>query len=121
MELVRSGKFKLEATCRALQAGPWLVERAFPSRARWRAHPAVVANDGKGQWALIATSSITLADASQLLCAKGIAGPLKIANALNLDGGSSTALQAGLPPAILIDLTAFGAVRSYLTIAPRRP
>jgi uncharacterized protein YigE (DUF2233 family) len=125
MELVRSGKFKLGSDVQeALQAGPWLVEKGVPVAGlddTRTARRTIVANDGKGQWALIATSSITLADASQLLCAKGIAGPLKIANALNLDGGSSTALQAGLPPAILIDLAALGAVRSYLTIAPRRP
>jgi hypothetical protein len=40
---------------------------------------------------------------------------------MNLDGGSSTALQAGLPPEILIDIAAIGPVRNYLIVAPRRP
>ena len=125
MELVRSGKFESGSDVQeALQAGPWLVEKSAPVAGlddTRSARRTIIANDGKGQWALIATSSITLADASRLLCAKGIIGPLKIANALNLDGGSSTALRAGLPPEILIDITAFGPVRNYLTIAPRRP
>jgi uncharacterized protein YigE (DUF2233 family) len=125
MELVRSGKFKSGSDVQeALQAGPWLVEKGAPVAGlddTRSARRTVVANDGKGQWALIATSSITLADASRLLCAKGITGPLKIANALNLDGGSSTALQAGLPPEILIDIAAFGSVRNYLSVVPRRP
>ena len=120
MELVRSGKFKVGSDAQeAMQAGPWMVEKGVPVAGL--ARRTIVANDGKGQWALIASSSITLADASRLLCEKGITGPLKIANALNLDGGSSTALQAGLPPEILIDIAAFGSVRNYLTIAPRRP
>jgi uncharacterized protein YigE (DUF2233 family) len=125
MELVRSGKFKLGSDVQeAMQAGPWLVEKGVPVAGlddTRNARRTIVANDGKGQWTLIATSSITLAGASQILCEKGITGPLKIANALNLDGGSSTALQAGLPPEILIDIAAFGPVRNYLTIAPRRP
>ena len=125
MELVRSGKFKSGSDVQeALQAGPWLVEKGLPVAGlddTRSARRTIVANDGKGQWALIATSSITLADVARLLCAKGIIGPLKIANALNLDGGSSTALQAGLPPEILLDIAAFGSVRNYLTIAPRRP
>ena len=123
MELVRSGKFKSGSDVQeALQAGPWLVEKGVPVAGlddTRSARRTIVANDGKGQWALIATSAITLADASRLLCAKGIIGPLKIANALNLDGGSSTALQAGLPPEILINIAALGPVRNYLTIAPR--
>ena len=114
-----------EATCRKpCRQVPGWWKRAFPVAGlddTRNARRTIVANDGKGQWALIATSSITLADASRLLCAKGIIGPLKIANALNLDGGSSTALQAGLPPEILIDIAALGPVRNYLTIAPRRP
>jgi hypothetical protein len=125
IELVRSGKFKSGSDVQqALQAGPWLVEKGAPVAGlddTRSARRTIVANDGKGQWALIATSSITLADASRLLCAKGIIGPLKIANALNLDGGSSTALQAGLPPEILIEIAALGPVRNYLIVAPRRP
>jgi uncharacterized protein YigE (DUF2233 family) len=125
MELVRSGKFKSGGDVQeALQAGPWLVEKGLPVAGlddTRSARRTIVANDGKGQWALIATSSITLADVARLLCAKGIIGPLKIANALNLDGGSSTALQAGLSPEILINIAALGSVRNYLTIAPRRP
>jgi exopolysaccharide biosynthesis protein len=122
---VRSGKFKFGSDVQeALQAGPWLVEKGAPVAGlddTRSARRTIVANDGKGQWALLATSSITLADASRLLCAQGIIGPLKIANALNLDGGSSIAFQAGLAPEILIDLRSLGPVRNYLTIAPRRP
>jgi uncharacterized protein YigE (DUF2233 family) len=124
IELVRSGKFKAGPdVLDALQAGPWLVEKGTPvsglNDARL-ARRTIVANDGKGRWALIAVSPITLADAARVLCLKGILGPLTIANALNFDGGSSTALRASYEGGILIDITSFGPVRNYLAIAPRR-
>jgi Phosphodiester glycosidase len=124
MELVRASRFKSTSDVQeALQAGPWLVEKGAPIAGlddTRSARRTIVANDGKGQWALIATSAITLAGASRLLSSTGNVGPLRIANALNLDGGSSTALQAGLPPEVLIDIPALGPVRNYLAIAPRR-
>jgi uncharacterized protein YigE (DUF2233 family) len=124
MELVRSGKFKPGADVKeALQAGPWLVERGAPVAGLNDTRPArrtIVANDGKDRWVLLATSAMTLADAARFLCVKGIVGPLTVANALNLDGGSSTALRAGLGEDILIDIASFGPVRNYLAIAPRQ-
>ena len=124
IELLRSGKFKPGTDVQeALQAGPWLVERGLPVAGLDDTRPArrtIVANDGKGRWTLVALSPVTLADAASLLCVKGIAGPLAITNALNLDGGSSTALRAGLEGDILIDIGSFGPVRNYLAIAPRR-
>jgi uncharacterized protein YigE (DUF2233 family) len=124
MELVRSGRFKPGADVQeALQAGPWLVERGTPVAGLDDTRPArrtIVANDGKGRWVLLATSHATLADAARLLCVKGITGPVTIANALNLDGGSSTALRAGREGQVLIDIVSLGPVRNYLAIAPRR-
>ena len=120
IELVRSGKFKAGPDVQdALQAGPWLVEKGTPvsglNDARL-ARRTIVANDGKGHWALVAVSPVTLADAARVLCLKGILGPLTIANALNFDGGSSTALRASSEGGILIDITSFGPVRNYLAI-----
>ena len=124
MELVRSGKFKPGADVQeALQAGPWLVERGAPVAGLDDTRPArrtIVANDEKGHWVLVVLSPVTLAEASRLLCLKGMIGPPTIANALNLDGGSSTALRAGGEGRVLIDIASFGPVRNYLAIAPRR-
>lgn len=124
IELVRSGRFKPGVDVQeALQAGPWLVERGTPVAGLNHTRPArrtIVANDGKGRWVLLATSPVTLADAARLLCLKGIIGPLTIANALNLDGGSSTALRAEGQGRVLIDIASLGSVRNYLAIAPRR-
>jgi uncharacterized protein YigE (DUF2233 family) len=124
MELVRSSKFKASAEVQdALQAGPWLVERGAPvpglNDAR-SARRTVVANDGKGHWALVVVSSVTLAEAAKILCVEGIAGTVRIANALNLDGGSSTALWATARGQVVIDIAPFGPVRNYLAIASRQ-
>jgi len=124
IELVRSGNFKLGTDVQeALQAGPWLVEKGAPvaglNDARL-ARRTIVANDGKGHWALVAISPVTLADAARMLCLKGITGSWTIANALNFDGGSSTALRAGLEGRVLIDISPFGPVRNYLAIVRRQ-
>jgi hypothetical protein len=123
IELVRSGQFrKGEDLQEALQAGPWLVEKGAPVAGldeQRLARRTIVASDGKGQWAIIATSPVTLAEAARMLSLKGIAGPWMIANALNFDGGSSTALHAEAKGRALIHIASFGAVRNYLAIVPR--
>ena len=124
IELVRSGHFKAGTDLQeALQAGPWLVEKGAPVTGlndERLARRTIVANDGKGHWALVAISPVTLADAARLLCLKGITGAWTVANALNFDGGSSTALRAGLEGRVLIDITSFGPVRNYLAIVRRQ-
>jgi uncharacterized protein YigE (DUF2233 family) len=123
IELVRSGRFKPGKDVQeALQGGPWLVERGEPVGGlndEGRARRTVVANDGKGHWALVAISAVTLAEAARILCVKGAAGSWTVANALNLDGGSSTALRAAVDDRALIDISSFGRVRNYLAIVRR--
>ena len=123
IELVRSGHFKPGADVQeALQAGPWLVEKGAPATGlndERLARRTIVANDGKGHWALVAISPVTLADAARILCLNGITGSWPVANALNFDGGSSTALRAGSEERVLIDIISFGPVRNYLAIVRR--
>ncbi len=123
IELVRSGHFKPGNDIQeALQAGPWLVEKGAPVTGlneERLARRTLVANDGKGHWALVATSPVTLADTARILSLKGIAGSLTVANALNFDGGSSTALHAASEGRVFINVTSFGPVRNYLAIIPR--
>jgi uncharacterized protein YigE (DUF2233 family) len=123
MELVRSNHFKPGDDIQdALQAGPWLVEKGAPVaglNGERRARRTIVANDGRGNWVLVATSPVTLADAGRVLCLKGVAGSSTITNALNFDGGSSTALRATSQGRVLIDIGSLGAVRNYLAIVGR--
>ncbi len=124
IELVRSNRFKPGSDVRdALQAGPWLVEKGLPVtglNGERLARRTIVANDGKGHWMIVAISSVTLADAARVLCLKGVAGSGAIANALNFDGGSSTALRAVAQDRVLIHIASFGAVRNYLAIVGRQ-
>ena len=123
IELVRANQFKPgEDLQEALQAGPWLVEKSVAVSGLNADRPArrtIVANNGRGSWALIATSAVTLADAARILRIKDISGSGVIANALNFDGGSSTALRAGVDGRTLIHVASLGPARNYLAIVRR--
>lgn len=124
LRLIRSENHNQDTnTIAAIQAGPWLVDkgRAVAGlNAVKRARRTIVATDGKGKWALISLSPVTLADAAGVLRAAPLFGENSAANALNLDGGSSTALWADLRPNPL-SIPEFGAVRNYVVIIPRKP
>jgi uncharacterized protein YigE (DUF2233 family) len=123
IELVRSGAFKPGKDVQeALQAGPWLLEhgKAIPGlNAERKARRSVVATDGKGNWAILATGPLTLAETSEVLAMAGLPGGWTARDALNLDGGSSTALWAATQPKVF-EIFSFGTVRNYLAIVPRQ-
>jgi uncharacterized protein YigE (DUF2233 family) len=105
----------------ALQAGPWLVEAGgvVPGlNAVKRARRSVLATDGKGRWALVACGPLTLAETAAVLRLPGLCGDWTVREALNFDGGSSTALWAATAPKPLV-IPSFGPVRNYLAIIPR--
>lgn len=94
--LLRTGEIKRGNSLReALQAGPFLVDRGKPVaglNATRRAERTVLLADVHGVVALLTTSPVTLAELGQILASPGVFPELKISRALNLDGGSSTAL-----------------------------
>lgn len=105
----------------ALQCGPTLVENGASTvglNETRRARRTVIATDGKDRWALLIFSPVTLADTAHLLASEAIFPDLKIESALNLDGGSSTALWAATQPKPLY-LREIGSVRNYLAIEPK--
>lgn len=122
IELVRSPEFQKSGDILdAVQAGPWLVDNGVPTvglNDLKRARRTVVATDGRDNWALIATSPLTLADCAILLTQPGVIEGWKIKEALNLDGGSSTALWAATTPPLSIP--EFGTVRNFLLLVPRQ-
>ena len=122
LEIVRSSKFAGSSDLRqALQCGPMLVEGGHPTtglNAARSARRTVVATDGHGRWALIYLTSVTLADAAQILTTPGALGDWLPSTALNLDGGSSSGLWAAASPAP-VSLPEFGHVRNYIGIVPR--
>lgn len=120
--LSRTGEFSASAKVReALQAGPFLVDggKTVPGLNDTRsAARTVVFGDNVGRFSLLIGKSATLAEMAQILATPGMVPDGRITRALNLDGGSSTAMW------VKQDGSAFYArewkgVRNYLAIVPR--
>ncbi len=120
--LVRSADFTSSAKdTEALQCGPYLVNEGTPTVGldeKRRARRTVIATDGQQNWALLIFSPVTLAETGRILASETVFPDFKIAEALNLDGGSSTALWADTPgkPTYLREI---GSVRNYIGITPK--
>ncbi len=120
--LVRSADYtSSKKDTEALQCGPYLVNESTATNGldeQRRARRTVIATDGKKNWALLIFSPVTLADTARILTSDTIFPNFKVAEALNLDGGSSTALWAATPgkPTYLREIAS---VRNYLGITPK--
>jgi uncharacterized protein YigE (DUF2233 family) len=103
----------------ALQAGPLLVDRSQSVKglnAKNRAERTVVATDGKGEIALVVMGSVTLSEAAMMLADASLFPEIRIARALNLDGGASTGFWAASAG---VDIRPWRPVRNYVGIAPK--
>jgi len=122
IEIVRASHFQNPGDTReAIQCGPMLVEGGQPVaglNAERSARRTVAATDGRGQWALIYMTSVTLADAARILTVPGVLGDWTPATALNLDGGSSSGLWAASTPDA-VSRPELGHVRNYIGISPK--
>jgi uncharacterized protein YigE (DUF2233 family) len=117
----RAVAFRLSPAVReALQAGPFLVEGGKPVaglNATKTAARTVVFQDSRGRAGFLICKSVTLAEMADLLATPALFPEGKIVRALNLDGGSSTALWVrGDPPFYQRE---WKSVRNYLAIVPR--
>jgi uncharacterized protein YigE (DUF2233 family) len=117
----RAAAFKPSPTVReALQAGPFLIEggKAIAGlNAAKAAARTVVFQDAKGRTGLLICRSVSLAEMAEILATSALFPEGKIVRALNLDGGSSTALWVrGEPPFYQRE---WKSVRNYLAIVPR--
>ncbi len=105
-----------------LQAGPYLVDGgrtvAGLSNEKERTR-TFVATDGRGQWAIGLCTSVNLADLGIILANPALIGGLEIERALNLDGGSSSALYFARESGPAHHHRSFTSVRNYLGIAPK--
>ncbi|MCX7869152.1 MAG: phosphodiester glycosidase family protein [Terrimicrobiaceae bacterium] len=122
LQLVRSGAFSEEGVTQAVQAGPWLVEESavVPGLDSTKlARRTVTATDGDGRWALMVFSAVTLADAARILEVPGVVPGWRVRDALNLDGGGSSALWAatGVEP---LSIPEKGFVRNFLVVERAR-
>lgn len=124
ISLLRPAEFKPSANVReALQAGPFLIDGGRPVAGLNNTRSAartVVFTDGAGGFGLLICGSVTLAEMAQILASPALVPVGKITRALNLDGGSSTALWVRQEPAPFYSREWKG-VRNYLAIVPRNP
>ncbi len=120
LEMVRASDFVMgEDVRQAVQGGPWLIEGGAVISGlddTKRARRTIIANDGRSNWALIATSPVSLAQAAAILSLPDLGSGFSVKNALNLDGGSSTALWAKDTP---LSIPEFGTVRNFLVLKPK--
>jgi len=119
--LQRTAAFKPSPALReAIQAGPFLIDRGKPItglEATRSAARTVVFQDAKGRSGFLSAKSATLAETAELLSTAEIFPGGKIIRALNLDGGSSTALWVrGSPPYYAHE---WKGVRDYLAIVAK--
>lgn len=117
----RASAFKLTPAVReALQAGPYLVEAGKPiagldgSRSAAR---TVAFQDANGRAGFLICKSVSLAEMAAVLATPSVFPEGKIVRALNLDGGSSTALWVRGSPAFYA--REWKGVRNYLGIVAR--
>jgi uncharacterized protein YigE (DUF2233 family) len=103
LQLLRSREKIPQAAVGALQAGPFLIDHQLPVvglEATRTARRTFVATDGHGRWIIGVISPVTIDQAASILLA---ASPIffstpPIERALNLDGGSSSALWVARSP-----------------------
>jgi uncharacterized protein YigE (DUF2233 family) len=108
----------------AVQCGPFLVDggKAMAGLNNVRsARRTAVLTGPAGQWALVSSSALTLQELGEILSDPALlpAG-LHAEQALNLDGGSSTALWARQPGAEPYSSPEFGIVRDFIGIVARK-
>lgn len=108
----------------ALQAGPFLVDNALPVPGLNALRPArrtAVLTDGRGRWALaVIPTRLTLAEAAALLARPGLLGEnVNVKRALNLDGGSSTALWVRTGGEPSYEVQEWGTVRNFLGVVAK--
>ncbi|MGB8168152.1 MAG: phosphodiester glycosidase family protein [Chthoniobacteraceae bacterium] len=117
----RTAAFKPTPAVReALQAGPFLVEggkKIAGLNVTKGAARTVVYQDAVGRAGFLICKSVSLAEMADILATAANFPEGKIIRALNLDGGSSTALWVrGEPPFYQRE---WKSVRNYLAIVPR--
>lgn len=120
VSIFRSARFdpKTGAYREAIQCGPMLVENSTPVpglNSKKIARRTAFAVGPEKRCSLIYLTSVTLADAAEILVLPKILGAWTPATALNLDGGSSSTLWAR----DIISLPEIKRVRNFLEVVPR--
>lgn len=132
IKIVRVGENIPSSAQEVLQAGPFFIDHHLPVsglESTKMARRTFLATDGHGNWIMGVISPVTLAQSARLLMAAApqllrAITPAEshrksvLERALNLDGGSSSALWVNLPgkPFSQIEV---GRVRNFLALSPK--
>ncbi len=121
IKLERSHKLSTEIPHmkEAIQGGPFLIEKGklIPGLDNTKsAKRTFIATDGQGRWCIAITSPLTLKKLAVWLSKPAALGKFKVDTALNMDGGTSTALWLARPH---IYKPPFKEVRNYIGVIPR--
>lgn len=119
IRMERSARLRLPVNLmrEAIQGGPFLVEQGcvVPGLEKTRkAARTFIATDGAGGWCLAVSSPLTLHELANWLVQKGCMGAFRVQEALNLDGGTSSAFWTET-----LSRPGFKAVRNYVGVRPR--
>ncbi len=119
LALLRTEEYRPGARItQALQAGPFLVDRGKAVaglNSQRQAVRTVVLSNGRDLCALVVTGPATLAETAEMLATPDLFGEIKIARALNLDGGASSGLWISDEPKPYY-IPEISAVRNYLGV-----
>lgn len=121
IKLERSTKLSTPTTrmVEAVQGGPFLIDSGSAVAGldnKKIARRTFVATDGKGKWCLATTTPLTLRQLAVWLSKPEAMGKFKIQTAMNLDGGTSSAIWISKPR---IYKAAFKEVRNYVGVTLR--
>lgn len=121
ISLLRTAEYQPDPKiAQALQAGPFLVDHGGPVPGlndTRRAERTVMLSDGHGRCALlVCCGPVTLTGMSRILSSPGVISEMRVVRALNLDGGSSTALWVREPPFYRRE---FKTVRNFLGVVSK--
>ena len=121
----RVGFMLVPGVTQLLQTGPWLVREGHPQQGFAGDVTAYcrtfVATDGQGRWALGHLNAGTLTDLARLLAHPEIRKVLGVQDALNLEGGRSSAYGANLADGTRLYYPERTVVRNFIGVRPRKP
>jgi hypothetical protein len=123
VQIVRTAAFsRKQQVTSAIQCGPFLVEGGRGLRGLDNSRTArrtFVVTGGSDRAALGVCSEVSLAQLAELLATIRIADDFKVQQALNLDGGSSTAFWLDREGARPVSIPEYKQVRDFVGIVPK--
>lgn len=121
--LEHQGDFLLDdAVTQLVQTGPWLARDGIAKTGFRHDTPAprtFIATDGNQNWVLGTFASTTLEDLAVMICSQPFRAVLNVRDALNLDGGPSSAFWVRVTPNETVSSRENTVVRNFIGIRRR--